>query len=111
MGNEEGSGYGYSVVHDGAAETAEPLHEVPFEGLEQARRFALDWLTERRGGGRRGPGGGPPPPAPAPGPRGPPPPPFLCPPRAAFDTLVGLQSRHPARVLFGPFRLKFMAAA
>ena len=48
MGNEEGSGYGYSVVHDGAAETAEPLHEVPFEGLEQARRFALDWLTERR---------------------------------------------------------------
>src|SRR5918995_1527253 len=24
------------------------LHGVPFEGLEQARRFALDWLTERR---------------------------------------------------------------
>jgi hypothetical protein len=42
------AGYGYAVVHDGADETAEPLHEAPFDRLEQARGFALGWLAEKR---------------------------------------------------------------
>ena len=48
MGSDEGSDYGYAVLHDGAADTDEALHEAPFDRLEQARRFALDWLAERR---------------------------------------------------------------
>ena len=48
MAREEDSEYGYSVIHDGAAETDDALHEAPFDRLEQARRFALDWLADRR---------------------------------------------------------------
>jgi hypothetical protein len=48
MEGDEGSQYGYAVLHDGAADTDEALHDTPFDGLEQARRFALDWLAERR---------------------------------------------------------------
>jgi hypothetical protein len=40
--------YGYEVVHDGAGERADPLHDAPFDRLEQARRFALGWLADRR---------------------------------------------------------------
>jgi hypothetical protein len=42
-----GPAYGYSVVHDGGDDDARPLHETPFELLEQARGFALDWLAGR----------------------------------------------------------------
>jgi hypothetical protein len=49
--SEAGAGgepaYGYSVVHDGGDDDARPLHETPFELLEQARGFALDWLASR----------------------------------------------------------------
>jgi hypothetical protein len=44
--HEESVGYGYVVVHDGP-DDAQPLHETPFERLEQARGFALAWLAER----------------------------------------------------------------
>ena len=42
-----GSAYGYAVVHDGGDDDAQPLHDTPFERLDQARGFALDWLAER----------------------------------------------------------------
>ena len=48
MTSDESPEYGYAVLHDGAADTDEALHEAPFERLEQARRFAIDWLAERR---------------------------------------------------------------
>jgi hypothetical protein len=41
-------GYGYAVVPDGAADGDEPLHDTPFDQLEQARSFALGWLADRR---------------------------------------------------------------
>ena len=46
--SEDAEGYGYAVVHDGADETADPLHDAPFDRLEQARGFALAWLAEQR---------------------------------------------------------------
>jgi ribose 1,5-bisphosphokinase PhnN len=56
MQSEESSGgpapYGYSVVHDGADEDADPLHEMPFDRLEQARGFALSWLAGAGEAGR-----------------------------------------------------------
>ena len=48
MESETGPTYAYSVVHDGADEAADPLHDTPFDRLEQARGFALGWLAERR---------------------------------------------------------------
>ena len=39
--------YGYAVVPDGADETHEPLHEEPFERLDDARSFAVGWLADR----------------------------------------------------------------
>src|SRR4051794_23465711 len=46
--SEGGAGYGYAVVHDGGEDDARPLHETPFDRLEQARGFAVDWLAEQR---------------------------------------------------------------
>lgn len=48
MESEAASTYAYSVVHDGADEADDPLHDAPFDRLEQARGFALGWLAERR---------------------------------------------------------------
>jgi hypothetical protein len=45
--------YGYTVVHDGGDEDARPLHETPFDRLEQARGFALDWLADRAAAAQR----------------------------------------------------------
>jgi hypothetical protein len=45
--------YGYTVVHDGGDDDARPLHEAPFDRLEQARGFALDWLAERAAAAQR----------------------------------------------------------
>lgn len=47
-GGDAGQAYGYAVVHDGVEDDARPLHETPFEHLEEARMFALSWLSERR---------------------------------------------------------------
>jgi hypothetical protein len=52
-GSDGSAAYGYAVVHDGADEHADPLHEAPFERLEQARGFALDWLAERKAAAER----------------------------------------------------------
>ena len=52
----EGDGaadYGYTVVHDGGDHDATPLHETPFDRLEQARGFALDWLADRAAAAQR----------------------------------------------------------
>jgi hypothetical protein len=51
--NDGSAAYGYAVVHDGADEDARPLHDTPFERLEQARGFALDWLAERAAAAER----------------------------------------------------------
>jgi hypothetical protein len=51
--HEAAASYGYSVVPDGAEEDAQPLHDTPFERLEQARGFALAWLSERAAAAER----------------------------------------------------------
>jgi hypothetical protein len=51
--SEGSAGYHYAVVHDGGDDDAQPLHDTPFERLEQARGFALDWLAERAAAAQR----------------------------------------------------------
>ena len=53
MESDGSADYGYTVVHDGGDEDARPLHETPFDRLEQARGFALDWLADRAAAAQR----------------------------------------------------------
>ena len=46
MESDGGTGYGYAVIRDGAETSDEPLHEDPFERLEQAHDFAVEWLAD-----------------------------------------------------------------
>lgn len=53
MESDGGTGYGYAVIRDGADTSDDPLHETPFERLEQAHDFALQWLADAAKGDER----------------------------------------------------------